>query len=694
MSTELAILDDIGTIATGYLQQRLKLFRKLCGNRIIDILLHMPSYAVEQIYTEQLSKEHVEKLVTTKVTITYVGVNQRSSTSPATIYGTCGKAVVEILLFNYKKKFAQKVYVVGREAYISGKLGTNLSGEFQFVNPQKLVSASVVAFRNCILNVYPLTTGLSQFPVSIAVKNAIKVAEKASISEWLPDTIIVPNELPPFLESLIAIHTPKSLTERQLNTPARRRLCFDELLAEQLTLRLCSGKTKSGNIIKNDGRLVSRLLETLPFALTQSQEKAIGEILRDLGSGKPMTRLLQGDVGSGKTIVSIITVLHLIESGYQCAVLAPTEVLAYQHYSTFASYLTALGIHVEILTANEKGKRRREILFGVASGSVNVIIGTHAIISDGVEFHNLGLVVIDEQHRFGVNQRLRLITKGNSPHILSMTATPIPRTIIMSMYGDIAVSAITEKPAGRSEIITKIIPISRALTVVESIRRATESGQKVYWVCPLIEENEKLQYMCVMNRFEALKASLGDGVEMLHGKQKASEKQAIFERFKEGDCNLLVSTTVIEVGVDVPSATVIIVENAEKFGLAQLHQLRGRVGRGNVQSYCILLYDPRLSEVARKRLTTIRESSDGFYIAEQDLLLRGGGEIFGTKQSGQKSYRTFDMYDPANQAIILDLLKQASALATDIVDSGDVGKYDMLLRILVPTNYENLKSSF
>ncbi|MDR2458999.1 MAG: ATP-dependent DNA helicase RecG [Holosporales bacterium] len=694
MSTSVTIFDDIGIIAANYLQQRLKLLRKLCGNRIIDLIMHMPSYVIEMIYTEALAQEHVGKLVTTKIVVTSIDSNHSSPTRPVSVYGTCGDSVVEISLFNYKRQFAQKVYVPGKPAYITGKLCTNFSGGFQFINPQKLVSVSEMRRKDCFSNVYPLTAGISQLTMIVTIKNALKILERTDIREWLPEHVIASNNFPSFRESLITVHNPRSLTERQLNSAARRRLCFDELLAEQLLLRLSDTKTKEGNVIKNGKTLISRLVKDLPFALTQSQMKVIDEIFRDLEGGKPMARLLQGDVGSGKTIVAIIASLCVIESGYQCAVLAPTEMLACQHYATFSSYLSALGISVEILTASEKGKRRHEILANIAAGVANVVIGTHAIISDGVKFHNLGFVVVDEQHRFGVTQRLRLITKGNSPHILSMTATPIPRTTIMSAYGDIAVSAIIEKPIGRSEVITKAIPINKISIITDSVKGIIAKGQKVYWVCPLIEESEKLTYTCVTNRFMALKEIFGDEVAMLHGRQKVVEKQNIFESFKTGGCNILVSTTVIEVGIDVPTASVIIIENAEKFGLAQLHQLRGRVGRSTLQSYCILLYDCRLSEVARKRLNTLCESNDGFYIAEQDLLLRGGGEILGTKQSCQKSYRTFDMHDPANNKLLLPLLQQVSARATNVIEHELIGKYDTLLKIFATEDHVHLKASF
>ena len=686
------IFDDLNTCINSYYKPRLKLFKKLLGERVIDILLHMPSATIEKLYVEQVCKDNIGKIITTKAKVDCLDINFRS-TRPAIVYAKNGSEIIEILLFNYKKAYVTNAYPVGQEITISGKLGVSFSGVFQFINPEKSI-ASKNDENVGLFNIYPLTTGLTQKSIYSAMKSAIKILEREKLQEWIPEEALKSNGFVSFSEALKNIHYPTKIYETELENPFRRRLAFDELLAEQIVIRNSTQKTKDGYAIKNDKKLIRKLLEILPFELTKSQNKVISEIFKDLESSKPMMRLLQGDVGSGKTIVALISALYAIESGYQCAILAPTEILARQHYQTFHKYLSQIGLSVELLTINEKGKKRTEILEHLASGNLNILVGTHAIITDKVKFKNLGLVIVDEQHRFGVHQRLQLIQKGISPHVLSMTATPIPRTVIMSLYGDINVSSITEKPTGRKEIITKAIPLGKIMEIVSSIKNIISKNQRIYWICPLIEENEKLEYTCVINRFNFLKQYFGNEVGMLHGKMKTNEKQEIFKRFNNGNCKILVSTTVIEVGVDVPEACVIIIENAEKFGLAQLHQLRGRVGRSDLQSYCILLFDAKLSEIASKRLEIIQENSDGFKIAEQDLLLRGGGEIFGTRQSGQKVYRTFDVSEPSNQTYILNLLEQTSSLATKIVDSDQIENYKLLLKIFDKENVEETKKSF
>jgi ATP-dependent DNA helicase RecG len=511
----------------------------------------------------------------------------------------------------------------------------------------------------------------------------------------LPDEVLAANNFPNFPDAITEIHQPKSMRLSELATPAQRRLCFDELLAEQIGISVSNYTDQVAIPIQNDKTLIHKLLQILEFSLTKSQENALTEILADMSSEKRMIRLLQGDVGSGKTIVAVLAMLYAIESGYQCAFMAPTEILSRQHYNLITRYFDQLWVGTELLTANEKGKTRQRILANIETGAAKVLIGTHAILTGSVRFQNLGLVIIDEQHRFGVDQRLQLIDKGQNPHILSMTATPIPRTMIMAFYGDIAVSSITEKPAGRAQITTSSVQIGRLPEVVKSIGNIITQEQKVYWVCPLIEESTKVDYTCVINRFNHLKECFPNDVQMLYGKMKSCEKQEIFQSFMEGRSHILVSTTVIEVGVDIPDATVMIIENAEKFGLSQLHQLRGRVGRGTLPSYCILVYDPKLSSrISMDRIRAIKSSNDGFYIAEKDLLLRGGGEILGTRQSGQKKYRTFDVNNPDNQTVIYETLKQTSALAAKIVDQGNTDAYKLLLNIFGAEKITNIKQSF
>ncbi len=687
------IFSDLSNCIEPYFQPRLKLFRNLLGFRTIDALLHMPTYTIEKYYISELTNDFIEKTVTTNVIIDCVELNYNRSSSPCKIYCVCGNSPVEIVLFNYNKAYVKSVYPVGKVVCISGKLQVTESGNFKFINPEKVISSRLNNFKG-IFNIYPLTTGVSQNGIYSVMNSALDILNKKQIEEWIPKDIMIRNSFKSFYESLKDIHFPKKIYKNKFEESGYRRLVFDELLAEQLVIRLASPKSKSGNVINNEKILINKLLEKLPFDLTDSQNEVLNDILSDMGKNKPMTRLLQGDVGSGKTIVALISILYAIESGYQCAVLAPTEILARQHFKNMKSYFDDLGLNIEILTSSEKGKKRTEILNNVKSGVCNLLVGTHAIIADKVEFNNLGFVVIDEQHRFGVNQRLNLIEKGVSPHVLSMTATPIPRTIIMSLYGDIEVSSIREKPKGRKDIITKAIPRSRMNDVINSINNIIQNNQKIYWICPLVEESEKLKYTCVINRYEYLKKYFPENVLMLHGKMKQKEKQEVFEKFENGECKILVSTTVIEVGVDVPEATTIIIENAEKFGLAQLHQLRGRVGRNDLQSFCVLLFEDKISHIAKERIQTIRNSNDGFEIAEKDLLLRGGGEILGTKQSGEKAYRTFDMKDPVIQSDIYNFLKQASDLATDIIKKEQIYNFKTLLKIFKPENFENIKLSF
>jgi ATP-dependent DNA helicase RecG len=656
----------------------------------------MPSYVIEKIYAECLSIEKVGQIITTKIRIDCVEQPPPRSRKPLIVFGRCCEVSTEILLFNYKSSAIQikSAFPIGGYVFISGKLGLSYSNIFQFVNPEKLSSHASALQNSGFFNIYPLTAGIFQNTIYAAMKEAIRRLGDGKIVDWLTDDILFKNDFPRFTEALKDIHNPTHLQKSELDSQSRRRLCFDEMLAEQINIRISQPQGRPSFTIKNDKCLIKKLLSFLNFELTESQKQVLLEIFRDMESGRGMMRLLQGDVGSGKTIVAILATLYAIENGYQCAFLVPTEILARQHHRVISEYFTRLGILSEILTAGETRKTRAIILERVESGTAKILVGTHAILADKVKFHNLGMVIIDEQHRFGVGQRLQLIDKGTAPHILSMTATPIPRTMVMAMYGDIAVSSITEKPRNRSEIITTAIQMNKIPMVIESIKKIVAKNQKVYWVCPLIEESADTDYTCVINRFNHLKGYFPDDIQMLYGRMKTAEKQEIFKNFRDGSAHILVSTTVIEVGVDVPDATVIVIENAEKFGLAQLHQLRGRVGRSHLQSFCILMFDPKLSRIASERIRIIKGSNDGFHIAEKDLILRGGGEILGTRQSGQKKYRTFDAYLPENQSVIYEVLKQTSKLASDIVDQGLVNQYKDLLKIYASEKPANVRQSF
>jgi ATP-dependent DNA helicase RecG len=656
----------------------------------------MPTYIVEKIYLEQLSKENVGQIIITKMYVNGIEYPGFRSKRPIIISGRCGKVNAEILLFNYhsSSSYIKSAFPVGCYIFISGKLSLSYANIFQFINPEKLPSQAIALRSAGFFNIYPLMAGIFQNTIYAAMKEALRRLDDGKIEDWLSDDVLLKNNFPRFKDALKDVHNPKGGHKFELETQARKRLCFDEILAEQINIRLFQPKGHPSFAIKNGRLLIKKLLSILDFELTESQNKVLFEVLNDMESSRGTLRLIQGDVGCGKTIVAILAALYAIESGYQCALLVPTEILARQHFRGISGYFTRLGIMSDVLTAAETGKTRRGILERVETGSTKMLVGTHAIITDQVTFKNLGLVIIDEQHRFGVGQRLKLIGKGVAPHIISMTATPIPRTMVMAMYGDIAVSSITEKPRNRTEIITTAIQMNKIPTVIESIRKIISKNQKVYWVCPLIEESLNTDYTCVIKRFSYLKDYFHNDVQMLYGKMKTSEKQEVFKNFKEGRTHILVSTTVIEVGVDVPDATVIVIENAEKFGLAQLHQLRGRVGRSSLQSFCVLMFDPKLSQIALERIRVIKNSNDGFYIAEKDLILRGGGEIMGTKQSGQKKYKTFDAYLPENQFVIYETLKQTSKLASEIVNQKFGEQYKIFLAIYASENPVNIKQSF
>ncbi|MBQ8651526.1 MAG: ATP-dependent DNA helicase RecG [Alphaproteobacteria bacterium] len=685
------IFDQIENIAGPFFKSRLSLIKKLCGNRLIDILLHMPSYVVEKIYTKEVNDSHIGKIVITNIKVESIELGNDRSRKPSKVYVKNHENIIEIALFNYRTSYVKTAYPIGKSMFICGKLTKSFSGAFQFINPEKHTFSTILNDEKQIFNIYPLTNGITQNTVYSLVKSAFNAISQNHFNEWIPIDILQKYDFPSFKEALQIIHFPKEKYINEFDIPARRRLCFDEILSEQILNHIMNTAQNNSQKIYNEKLLIKKLLKILPFKLTNDQVSVIKEILADMNSEKPMMRLLQGDVGSGKTIVAIISALYAVESGFQCAILAPTEILARQHFCNIKAMIEPLGVNICILTASEKAKQKRETLANIYNGVAQIIVGTHSVITDNVEFNKLGLVIIDEQHRFGVNQRLQLIDKGASPHVLSMTATPIPRTIVMATYGDISVSEIKTKPQGRKPIITTPISISRINDLIESIRNIIKKSQKVYWICPLIEDSEKLRYTCVTNRFKSLEKIFGQNVAMLHGKMKQQEKDCIFSDFATGETKILVATTLIEVGVDVPKASVIIIENAEKFGLAQLHQLRGRVGRSDLQSYCVLLHENRISDIAHKRIDAIKASNDGFKIAEQDLILRGGGDVLGVKQSGQKTYKMFSFDDPYAQKYLPSFFEDAAKLAKTIVNSEQA---NLLLRIFAKDSITNVRKSF
>ena len=468
-----------------------------------------------------------------------------------------------------------------------------------------------------------------------------------------------------FNQAIVAAHHPHSLDDLLPTNPIRTRLAYDELLANQLALAIVRQKVKKqkGRKIAGNGLLRRKVLDMLPFKLTNAQDKVLREIFADQASDNRMLRLLQGDVGSGKTIVALLTMLNAVECGTQAAIMAPTEILAKQHMETIAPLCEAIGLRAELLIGKVKGKARSKIIADLAEGKIDILIGTHALFVEDVEFKDLACVVIDEQHRFGVHQRLNLSNKGNKADILVMTATPIPRSLILTAFGDMEYSKIDQLPEGRKPVDTRVMPLTKADDIVEALKNKLKQGSRAYWVCPLVEESEKLDLAAAEQRFELLQKVFGNKVGLIHGKMKEKQKDEIMEQFKTGKISLLVATTVIEVGVNVPEATIMIIEHAERFGLAQLHQLRGRVKRGNNAATCLLLYGYPISSTARSRLQVMKETEDGFLIAEEDLKLRGGGEILGTRQSGFTNFRLADM------SVHQGLLMTASQDAKMIVNS-------------------------
>jgi len=558
------------------------------------------------------------------------------------------------LRFFYFNAIQQQNLARGRRLRLFGEVRFGPVGlemihpEYEFID-----GAQAPPAEENLTPVYPATTGVHQLSLRKLARQALeKHLEK--IHEWLPPAVLQELQLPTLTEALALVHQPPPHTPVELlaegKHPAVLRLSFEELLAHHLSLRRLRARvqTEQAPPVTGTGELMQGLLARLPFQLTRAQQRVLGEILHDLQQSHPMQRLVQGDVGSGKTIVAACAGLGVIESGLQVAVMAPTELLADQHLRNFSGWLEPLGLSVVGLSGKLNGRARQDALEKIGSGRADIIVGTQALFQEGVEFADLGLIVVDEQHRFGVHQRLALREKGRvglrRPHQLIMTATPIPRTLAQSLYADLDVSVIDELPPGRKPIETVALPSARRADVVNRIRDACTAGRQAYWVCPLIEESETLELETATDTAQALREALPDlSIALIHGRMKPLEKEKIMAAFKRGEVHLLVATTVIEVGVDVPNASLMVIENAERLGLSQLHQLRGRVGRGAQESHCVLLYQPPLSEMARARLAALRETSDGFEIARRDLEMRGPGEMLGTRQAGMPQFHIADL---------------------------------------------------
>lgn len=617
------------------------LMEKAMGRRVRDVLLTPPSGLVERNRLPNIVSAQNDEMVILSVNVVEhrPGRNRRQ---PYKIIVSDETSDLTLTFFHARPDYLRRVMPENSERIISGKI-ERFRGETQMTHPDYMVPASKVSEIPDFETVYPLTAGLSLKMVRKAIDGAFQSCP--ALPEWLDTAHAKSESWPTWYEALENLHFPDSKISASSESVNRRRLAYDELLAKQLALALARehAKRQKGHAYSAKDEYLSEVLEGAPFKPTNAQLSSFAEIKKDLEAPYRMSRLLQGDVGAGKTFVAAMACAHMCEADAQVAIMAPTEILARQHLKSLEGFLAPANLTVSALTGRDKGKPREAILRGLSEGYIDVICGTHALFQDGVEFSNLGLVIIDEQHRFGVRDRLRLNQKGHRPDTLVMTATPIPRTLALTSYGDMDISILDEKPAGRLPVETRIVPIDKMQAVIDGLERVISKGEQVYWVCPLVEDSDLIDLASVEERFRHLSARFGDRVGLLHGKMSGKEKEAISESFKRGGYDILVATTVIEVGVDAPNATIMVIEHAERFGLAQLHQLRGRVGRSDKQSSCILLYKGPLGVNSKARLSIMRETEDGFLIAEEDWNLRGSGDLLGSRQSGMPAYKLADL---------------------------------------------------
>ena len=643
----------------------------------MDLLWHLPTGIIDRRFNPRIAETPDDVIATLVVSIVEHRPG-RSRKQPYRVLAEDESGQLDIVFFNAKVEYVSQMLPVGTRRVVSGKV-ENFNGRLQMTHPDHIVPEQDADTVMQVEPTYALTGGLTQKALRKALSAGL--AGVPALPEWGNRPYLAVQHFPAWREALFAAHAPGSLEDIDPQALQRRRLAYDELLANQLALALVRAHQKrhKGRSVEGDGELRRLALEALPFKLTGAQATALTDIYRDMASSERMLRMIQGDVGSGKTVVALMAMLNAVECGRQAALMAPTEILARQHFASMQPLAEAAGVRIAVLTGRDKGKAREQLLTEIAEGAVLLAVGTHALFQESVAFKDLALAVIDEQHRFGVHQRMSLGEKGHAVDTLVMTATPIPRTLTMTAYGDLDVSRLTEKPPGRQPIDTRIIPLGRLSEVAEAIGRKAASGEKAYWVCPLVEESEKIDVAAAEERFRHLDKLHPGRVGLVHGKMKAADKDTVMDRFKNGPLDILVATTVIEVGVDVPNATVIVIEHAERFGLAQLHQLRGRVGRGSAASTCLLLFGSPISETGRARLAVMRETEDGFRIAEEDLKLRGAGEILGTKQSGLPTFRLADL--AAHSDLLTVARDDARLIMTNDPDlKGERGK---ALRVLL-----------
>ena len=638
-------LTGIGPRLIVLLKKALRLPPGVSEPRVVDLLWHLPNGVVDRRAEPTVASAVPGVIATLAVRVLrHRGPGGANSKAPYKVHCEDDSGRIDLVFFHVEKKFIVRQLPIGEVRYVSGRV-EQYGETLQMTHPDYIVEPERRHELPLLEPVYPLTAGLSG---KVLGKAARQMMERVPpLPEWQDAAWLKARGWPSIGEAIRRLHLPEDPGDVSAGGIPRQRLAFDELLAGQLALGLVRDNLRSrpGRQTSGDGGIRARIADALPFSLTNSQRLALTEIADDMAAPSRMLRLLQGDVGSGKTVVALMAMAIAVESGAQAALMAPTEVLARQHADTIAPLAEKAGLRLGLLTGREKGRARAQVLERLASGEIDILIGTHALFQPDVNFRDLAFVVIDEQHRFGVHQRLALQAKGGADgvNVLVMTATPIPRTLLMTHYGDLDVSRLTEKPAGRKPVTTTLVAIDRLEDVIEGLKRAVGQGAQIYWVCPLIESSDVSDLAAAEERHAHLAQTFGDSVGLLHGGMTGPAKDKVMEAFSSGALSILVATTVIEVGVNVPNASVVVIEHAERFGLAQLHQLRGRVGRGSRQSYCLLLFKGPLGETARARLEMLRETEDGFLIAEKDLELRGGGEVLGARQSGMPEFRVAEV---------------------------------------------------
>ena len=643
-----------------------------------DLILTLPVGGVDRTRSASIRDLALPGMATVEVVI---GRHRppASRGRPYRIEVEDAKTSFQLVFFHGKSDYLSRILPTGARRIVFGKVEL-FDGVAQMPHPDHILAPDEASEIPAFEPIYPLAAGLTQKGLRRAMTAAL--AHVPILGEWIDIPLLDQKDWPAWDEAVAMAHAPKGAADLAANALARERLAFDELFAHQLTLALAraSSRRGKGRVTQGNGRLRQKVLEHLPFKPTGAQMRAIDEIATDMAAPARMNRLLQGDVGAGKTLVALMALLVAVEAGGQGVMMAPTTILAGQHYANLKPLAEAAGVVIEMLSGQDKGAERRAKLAVLKRGDIQILVGTHAVFVDDVEFADLRLAIVDEQHRFGVRQRIKLGQKGQGADVLVMTATPIPRTLSLAQYGDMDVSVLDEKPPGRTPVATALVSTARMDEVIDHLRKAVAEGRQAYWVCPLVEESENFDATAAEERFKLLRAALGDGVVgLVHGQLPPDQKTAAMADFAAGTTRVLVATTVIEVGVDVPNASIIVIEQAEIFGLAQLHQLRGRVGRGAAASTCLLMYRPPLGETAKRRLMVLRDTEDGFVIAEEDLAIRGAGDVIGTAQSGLPRFRIADLEAQTG----LMALAQSAARTLLVRDPGLLGPQGQSARVLL-----------